>query len=86
MSVHEELLGEATPAIEGLWEGVIASNPGDVGDLIEFTIPAVDADLKFGPCRWMSRDATSLPVKGDTCLVAFDNNAAPWVVAWWPFA
>jgi hypothetical protein len=85
-AVFDELEPAATPTLTGAWAGVIASNPGDVGEQLDVTIPAVDPQLKFGPCRWQSRDATSLPVKGDECLVVFDNNQSPWVAIWWPFA
>lgn len=27
-----------------------------------------------------------LPVRGNKCLVGFDDNGDPWVVVWWPFA
>lgn len=69
----------------GLVYGTIAVAPSDINDLIPVTIPDFDPDLQWGPCRWQSRDATSLPAQGDPCLIAFDNRRDPWIVAWWPF-
>lgn len=73
-------------AAEGrtLWFATFATAVADLGDLAPVIIPEFDENLQWGPCRWQSRDATSLPAKGDQCLVAFDNRRNPWVVAWWP--
>jgi hypothetical protein len=63
----------------------IAVAPGDLNDLIPVVIPEFDPTLTWGPCRWQSRDGTTLPAAGDECLVVFDNRRQPWIVAWWPF-
>lgn len=68
-----------------VWHGSIASNPADLEDRVDVVIPDLDSRLSIRGCRWQSRDATSLPIRGDTCLVIFDNNKEAWVVAWWPF-
>jgi len=69
----------------GSWYGVIAKPAADMNDFVYVVIPAFSRTMRFGPCRWQSRDATSLPARGDDCLVIFDNNKIPWVAAWWPF-
>lgn len=68
-----------------IWEGFIATNPNDISTKVFVTIPDYDPELRFGPCRWQSRDASTLPERGDPCLVIMDNNRNIWVVAWWPF-
>lgn len=60
-----------------------------VGDFSERAFVNLDvleeAPLEIGPCRWQARDATSLPARGDSCLVLFTPDEEPWVVMWWPF-
>lgn len=72
------------PDLNFLWHGKIASNPPDFKTRVYVTIPDLDPDLKIGPARWQTRDPIGLPVKGDDCLVIFDNDREPWVVMWWP--
>lgn len=67
------------------FSAVIADAPGDFDEKVYVTIPAFDPQLQWGPCRWQSRDATSLPGRGDACLVVFDENQEPWIPLWWPF-
>lgn len=67
------------------WYGKIAKAPTDITDTLEIVLPDFDEQLRWGPCRWQSRDDVSLPKRGDSCLVLFDNRNKPWVVAWWPF-
>lgn len=73
------------PGLPKVWAGTIISNPTHFSDLIEFVITDIDPTLKLGPSRWQARDAVSLPASGDDCLVIFDNDNEPWIVAWWPF-
>jgi hypothetical protein len=65
--------------------GTIAKGATDFTDLLPVILPEFDPHQEWGPCRWQSRDATSLPAKGDACLVIFDNRREPWIAAWWPF-
>jgi hypothetical protein len=67
------------------WQGVFSRDVADLTNLAYVTIPDMDPHLEIGPCRWQSRDQVSLPVKGDVCLVIFDNDNAPWIAVWWPF-
>lgn len=73
------------PAAQGggepvLCDGVIASPP-DADGLVEVTIPGFADDLRFGPCPYNPRGAGE-PLRGDRCLVAFDDNGDPWVVSY----
>jgi len=68
-----------------LWAATFATNVSDFTALAPIIIPAFDPHLEWGPCRWQTRDSVNLPRKGDTCIVAFDSNREPWVIAWWPF-
>lgn len=67
------------------WYGTFAKAVPDLTSLALVILPEFDEHLEWGPCRWQSRDAVSLPAKGDSCLVIFDNRRQPWIVAWWPF-
>lgn len=67
------------------WRGVVAKTAADFTTLLPVVLPDYDPTLTWGPCRWQARDATSLPAKGDECLVVFDNQRRPWIIAWWPF-
>jgi hypothetical protein len=75
------------PASEGrlVWYGTIGRDAVDLTDQVPVILPEFDEHLEWGPCPWQSRDLTSLPAKGDACLVIFDNRRVPWIVAWWPF-
>lgn len=64
---------------------IIGATATDMADLLPVIIPEFDPHLLWGPCRWQSRDAISLPAKGNPCLVMFDNRRDPWIVVWWPF-
>lgn len=74
------------PALHPLWRGLIAAAPTDIDQRVSVRIPDMNQDLVFPNVRWQTRDAVTLPQRGDSCLVAFDNDHEPWVIAWWPFA
>ena len=65
--------------------GTIAEDAGSLADPVEVILPDFDSDMRWGPCLWQSRDPISLPLRGDKCLVVFDNRMNPWILAWWPF-
>jgi hypothetical protein len=67
------------------WYAKITQGATDLTDLVRIVIPEFDPELEWGPCRWQSRDSTSLPAAGDEALVVFDNRRNPWIVAWWPY-
>lgn len=75
----------APPQLRNEWRGKFADNILNFNDPAYVIIPNLDPNLKIGPCRWQARDSATLPTRGKDCLVIFDNNNEPWVVAWWPF-
>jgi len=82
----EDTYDAGSHAPQGLWSGEFASNVANASDLAYVIIPAFGDDHEWGPCRWQSRGVDSdKPNKGDECLVAFDSDRQPWVVAWWPY-
>lgn len=84
--LHQQLDRENQPPKTRLWYGTIAKTVGDFVDLAEVIIPDWDPTRTWGGCRWMSRDAVTLPQKGDECIVALDSRNQPWILAWWPFS
>lgn len=69
---------------QGAVAGYFAKNVTDILEETYVILPSFDHQLQWGPCIWQARDATTLPGKGDPCLVLFDNDRRPWVVAWVP--
>lgn len=71
----------------GACKATIATEPATLDEKVYVTLPNFgNGVLQFGPCRWQARDGVSLPTRGDHALVIFDDDdAEPWVVAWWPF-
>lgn len=67
-----------------VWRGVISRDVAEISDVAWVIFPLFAADLEWGPCRWQSRDATSLPAKGDHCLTVMDDYRELWIIAWWP--
>lgn len=65
--------------------GHVARDATDMSARIWVVLPDFDSNQQWGPCRWQSRDDTTLPSEGDPCLVILDNRNEPWVVAWWPY-
>lgn len=67
----------------GAYAGEIAAD-AEVDEPVPVTLGAFDGGLHlFGPCPWMPRGDV-LPTRGDRCLVVFDDDGAPWVIAWEP--
>lgn len=83
MSIHEDIR-ERPKGTQGIWRGYICGNINTIDDPVYVIVPEFSSVLKWGPCRWQSRDATSLPEHGDACLVVRDNLDDHWVLAWWP--
>lgn len=71
--------------LTGTWSAIVAEPATDMDTKIHVVIPGFSDGLQVGPCRWQARDATSLPARGDRCLVTFDDHHEPWVPIWWPF-
>lgn len=81
MSVYEQL--PAHSSLAGIWRGSVATDASGMNDTIYVLITAFDDTHRFGPCRWMPRDAVQLPLRGDECLVVFDEKDIPYVIMWW---
>jgi hypothetical protein len=75
----------APPALGDIWRGLVNRAPVDFADRLDIRIPEMNDLLVFPDLRWMPRGNTTLPSVGDHCLVVFDNDYEPWVIAWWPF-
>lgn len=86
MSLYDDITHSQTEGgLDGIWSGTVATNAAGMTSTVEVLIGAFDAKHRFGPCRWMARDATALPERGDSCLVVFDEKQRPFVIAWWPY-
>lgn len=84
MSIFDEVSTYAH--MQGTWRGVFSADVADFADRAYVILPEFDESFAWGPCRWQSRDAVTLPNRGDWCLIIFDNDKEPWIVAWWPYA
>lgn len=73
--------------------GRIATSPTTWTDDLFVTIGSFDGHRQqWGPCVWAPRIADvpgapptlaiHFPVRGDDCLVVFDEDELPWVVMW----
>lgn len=72
------------------YAGEFATSAESTLDEVTVLLPGVDGGVnRFGPASWMPRvdDAgeTVYPTRGDACLVMFDDDGDPWVVAWREF-
>lgn len=81
--IHQDL-PERNP-MRSAWAGIVATDAASLSDMIWVILPDLDENIRIGPCRWQARDQVNLPQRDDDCLVIFDNDHQPWVVAWWPF-
>ena len=73
------------PASPAAHYGVVVEPPAKLGDPFTVLVPDFDDLHVFQIRRWEYRGAT-LPAKDDKCLVVVDDEAEPWVAAWWPAA
>lgn len=73
------------PLVGSAWSATFAEDVSDITEPAVVVIPAFDPVQQWKGCRWQSRDALTLPNRGDRCLVIFDETVQPWVVAWWPY-
>lgn len=87
MSSHaiKELL-KKDPKLRDFWFATVAKAPSDISDTLSVVVPDFDPQFIWKGCRWQSRDAVTLPIVGNECLVVLDNRNRPWVPVWWPFA
>lgn len=68
-----------------VFAAVIASSPNDLSERVSVVIPGLDQTLRWEDCIWQARDATSLPARGDRCIVLMDDQKNVSVAIWWPF-
>lgn len=80
-------LKEMTPSTfrpeSRVWYGRFAEDVPNFQALAKVILPEFDEFQAWGPARWMSRDAVTLPNEGDECAVVFDNQMNIWVLSWW---
>lgn len=69
----------------GAWFAIFSRDITDLSEPAYVYIPGFDNIHVWGPCRWQTRDATSLPQRGDRALAIRDDRQQWWVIAWWPF-
>jgi len=72
-----------TPVVKG----IIATTPAALETTVEVTIPSYDRTLRWGPCKF-NRNITAAgvvqsPVRGNDCLVIFDNDREVQILTWW---
>ena len=64
-------------------QGVIANDVAALDDELYVTIAGFDGGRQlWGPCAWSP--STTLPKRGEECLVLFDERETPWVMALTP--
>lgn len=68
-----------------IWFGTIAETITEFNQRCRVIIPEISRTTQMKGCFWQARDGTSMPQRGNRCLIAFDNRRQPWVIAWWPF-
>ena len=61
-----------------IWRGVILNAPATFSDLAQVVIPDLHSAMSFQDVRWTG---SVLPEEGDDCLIIFDNQRRPWIVA-----
>lgn len=67
------------------YKGRIAEDAAAADDEVTVIVPNYSGEHRHGPCRFpLSNGAGVLPVRGDDCLVAFDEDEDPWIVVWYP--
>jgi hypothetical protein len=62
-----------------LARGTIVSTPA--GGLVDVVVPGFDEQQKFSRCPYQ-QGIDPAPAIGNSCLVAFDDLHAAWVIAW----
>lgn len=82
--LYESVVVPPEPTLEGCWRGRIARGATDMAERVWVVIPGFDDTRQIGPYRWMPRDETAKPQRGDYCLVLFDEQQEGHVVYWGP--
>jgi hypothetical protein len=82
MSIYDDLPSHGK--LDGAWAGKFANNPASFDANAFVIIPRISTTNRIGPMRFTRCQGTSLPVRGDSCLVLYDERENPYIVAWWP--
>lgn len=92
MSTWSNILGKFDESSVRIFEGKVAKNVSDVGEMARVTLPAFSDELKW-EAPWMPRavagGTVDMPQKGDRCIVALAETEEPgtpeaWIIGWWP--
>lgn len=83
MSLDGVILGTASVSQPIAFEARFATSPSSVTTQADVIIPSASENHRYGPCPWPQR-GTTLPVRGDRCLVTFSDDGSPWIIGWWP--
>jgi hypothetical protein len=63
--------------------GTIATTPTHLDETIDVLVDHLDgSSTRIGPAYW-SPKGTLFPVRGEKCLVSFDEKGDAWVPVWW---
>jgi hypothetical protein len=86
MSYTDEILKRPRDkaSYNGAFSGVISTDAADELDPVMVIVAAIDGTIEYGPAPWQPRSDAVLPQRGDDCLIVFDNERIPFVIAWWP--
>lgn len=77
--LDELLVGAGPLSSPSVVRGVISNDVASLDDELHVTIPAFDGGRQlWGPCSWSP--SSSMPKRGDECLVLFDERETPWVM------
>lgn len=82
--IREDIQRARTSVHSKMWFGFFSKDVASTDDLASIIVPDFDPTLAWHNVSWQANGATSLPQKGDPCLVAFDNRNQPWIVTWTP--
>lgn len=68
-------------------KGLIATTPTGNETTVQVTIPSFDSNQRWGPCKFQYHinlnNSVQSPVRGDECLVVFDEGREAQLLTWW---
>lgn len=86
MSIYDEIEPKSDQ-LDGAWIAKFATPvPHFQIDPAFVIIDSFSDEHKIGPMPWSPAEQASgaTPTLGDKCLVLYDENENPYIVAWWP--
>jgi hypothetical protein len=66
------------------WTGEIYGEPDTTAKTVSVVVPGRHASKPYLDAPYTPHPGPAHPSDGDRCLVGFDENDEPWVVAWRP--